>query len=297
MKEAFENLVGKILNVPKDKLAEVIYESDGVTLKADAVDVLATMDAERIKALKEANKTELTRMHDTGYSKGKGESLAKYEQDLRELYKIDNKELKGADLIKEIVSKNANVEIDEEKLKLHPRYLELERKLTNDYMPKTEYEKIKAEFDGYKTEIEKSKIGGAVKADAIKAFRALKPVLSKDPVRATNQETDFANKLLQFEYELQDDGNHIIKRDGKRLENANGHPVSFNDFVKEQASQFFDFEQQEDRSNSGNRNETIFNIDVKLPATEKEYQKALANESDPKKAVALMKAWELKNGN
>ena len=295
MKEAFDNLVGKILNLPKEKLAD-FYESDGTTLKADAVDTLATLDAQRIKQLKDANKEELTRMHDTGYSKGKGESLSKYENDLRETFGVDNKELKGIDLIKEVIAKNAKVDMDEEKIKLHPRFLELERKLENDYMPKAEYDKVKAEYEEFKTTIEKTKVTSVVKAEAIKVFRSLKPVLSKDPVRATNQESDFANKLTSYEFELQDDGNHIIKVNGKRLENANGHAVSFADFVKSEASKYYDFEQQGEKGNSGNANDGGgSSSNVTLPSTEAEYVDMLANEPDPKKQVALMNAWKEKH--
>lgn len=295
MKEQFNNLVGKILNIPEDKLAD-LYESDGVKLKSDAIDQLVQIDADRIKAIKDANKEELTRMHDTGYSKGKGESLTKYEELLRSEFAIENKELKGIDLVKEIVSKNAKIEMDEEKIKLHPRYIELERKLTNDYMPKAEYDKVKNEFDEFRTQIDKSKVTNTIKTDALKAFRALKPVLSTDPVKATNQENDFIEKFNKFEYEIQTDGNHIIKIDGKRLENANGYPVTFADFVKSQASNYFDFSKQDKKGNAGNgKDDDDDGIIVTLPETEKEYMSMLANEADPKKQVALMHAWEAKS--
>jgi hypothetical protein len=295
MKEQFNNLVGKILNIPEDKLAD-LYESDGVKLKSDAIDQLVQIDADRIKAIKDANKEELTRMHDTGYSKGKGESLTKYEESLRSEFAIENKELKGIDLVKEIVSKNAKIEMDEEKIKLHPRYIELERKLTNDYMPKAEYDKVKNEFDEFRTQIDKSKVTNTIKTDALKAFRALKPVLSTDPVKATNQENDFIEKFNKFEYEIQTDGNHIIKIDGKRLENANGYPVTFADFVKSQASNYFDFSKQDKKGNAGNvKDDDDDGIIVTLPETEKEYMSMLANEADPKKQVALMHAWEAKS--
>lgn len=293
MKKQFNDLVGKILNLPDEKLAD-LYESDGTTLKSDAVEQLIKIDAERIKAIKESNKEELTRMHDTGYSKGKGESLTKYEETLRTEFGIENKELKGVDLVKEIVSKNAKVEMDEEKIKLHPRYIELERKLSNEYMPKAEYDKVKAEFDEFKTQIDKSKITNAIKTDAVKVFRSLKPVLSADATIATNQENDFIEKLVKFEYEIQADGNHIIKSDGKRMENANGYPVSFADFVKAQASNYFDFAKQDNKGNAGNGGDGD-PIIVTLPATEKEYMVMLANESDPKKQVAIMNAWKEKN--
>lgn len=298
MKDQFNNLVGKILNIPNEQILADFYESDGTTLKADAIDRLAQLDADRIKAIKEANKSKLTEMHDTGYSKGKAEALAKYENDLRTEFGVENKELKGIDLIKEVVAKNAKVEIDEEKIKLHPRYLELERKLTNDYMPKAEYERTKAEFDAFKTQIEMSKVNSVIKEDAVKVFLSLNPVLSKDANKAVNQQKDFVEKLLAYQFEIQSDGNHIIKQGDKRLENANGHPVSFADFVKSEADKYFDFEVQSDRGNGGNKNNGSGGSGggtVKVPQTLEEYNEALANESDPKKAVELMNAWKAKH--
>ena len=84
MNEIFNNLVGRILNIPNEKILADYYESDGTTIKADALDKLVEMDAIRIKGIKESNKTELTRMHDDGYSKGKAESLSKFEKQLRD---------------------------------------------------------------------------------------------------------------------------------------------------------------------------------------------------------------------
>ncbi len=293
MNEALNNLVGRVLNISNEQLAD-FYESDGTTLKADAIDRLAQLDADRIKGIKDNLKEEITKKHDEGYSKGKVESLSKFEKQLREEYKIETADLKGVDLIKEIVSKNAKVEIDEEKLKLHPRYLELERKLTNDYLPKAEYDKLKAEYDEFKTTLEKTKTYSVIKDDAIKAFRELKPVLSKDATRALNQENDFITKLLAYEYEIQENGAHIIKKDGKRLETANGYAVTFADFIKSEASKYFDFEVQDDKGNAGNKGNNN-NSNITIPTDEKEYQKMLANETDPVKAMALVTAWKAKN--
>lgn len=289
--EDIKKLAGLIFNLTDDKLAEYV-EPDG-KLKEDAVDRLVELDAQRIRAIKEAHKAELTRMHDDGYKKGQGESLAKYESKLKEELGIQS-DAKGIDLIKEMIAKNSKVEIDEDKIKLHPRYIELEKKLNNEFISKSEYEKVKAEFDQYKDQIEKANTYSSVKQEALKVFRGLKPVLSKDPVKATNQEADFVNKLIQFEYDIQEDGNHIIKQGGKRLETANGYPVSFADFVKSEASKYYDFEVQDPRSNAGNNNNGG-GLNVILPKNEKEYQIMLATETDPAKAVALVTAWEKMN--
>lgn len=294
MNELLESLVGKTLNLPKEQLAGILYEPDGTTLKADAIEKLVEIDAQRIKSIKDAHKEDLTRMHDEGYSKGKGESLSKWEKQIKEELGLET-DTKGIDLIKEAIAKNSKVEMDEEKIKLHPKYLELERKLNNEYLPKAEYDKVKAEFDEFKQQIEVTKVNSVVKQDAVRVFRSLKPVLSKDPVKSTNQETDFVNKLTQFEYELQNDGNHVIKIGGKRLETANGYPISFADFVKSEASKYYDFEQQDQRGNAGNADSDGSGGNIMFPQSEREFLEMLANETDPAKAVALNNAWKAKN--
>jgi len=275
MNQLLESLVGKTLNLSKEQLAELIYEPDGTTLKADAVEKLAELDAQRIASLKQGHKDELTRMHDEGYSKAKGEALSKFEKQLKDELGLQT-DAKGIDLIKEAIAKNSKIEIDEEKIKLHPRYIELEKKLNNEYISKAEYDKISQEFNEFKDQIEITKVNSVIKQDALKVFRSLKPVLSKDPVKATNQESDFVAKLTSFEYDLNDDGNHIIKTNGKRLETSNGYPVLFADFVKSEASKYYDFEQQDDKGNAGNKGGGGAGGFV-APKNEKEYQIMLAN--------------------
>ncbi len=291
MKETLEQLVGKLLNLPKEKVAE-LYESDGETLKADAIDQLVQIDAARIKAIKDSHKEELTRIHDEAYSKAKGESLAKWEKQIKDELGLTT-DAKGIDLIKEAIAKNSKIEIDEEKIKLHPRYIELEKRLNNEYISKAEYDKVKQEFDEFKGMIDKTRVVSAVKQDAVKIFRGLKPVLSKDPVKATNQENDFVEKLTQFDYEIQNDGNHVIKSGGKRLETQNGFPVSFADFVKSEAQKYYDFEIQDPKGNAGNNN-TGGGLNIVIPQTEAEFRTMLATEPDPQKQIALVNAWKAK---
>ena len=290
MSEFIEGLVGRTLNLPKEKVAEILYESDGTTIKADAIDKFIEIDSLRIKALKEAHKDELTKMHDRAYSEAKGETLAKYEKQLKEELGLTT-DAKGIDLIKEAISKGAKVELDEEKVKLHPRYIELEKKLNQDFISKAEYDKVKSEFDEFKTQIEKVKVSSVIKQDAIRIFRALKPVLSHDPIKATNQEDDFVDKLIAFDYDIQGDGNHIIKNDGKRMETSNGYPIGFADFVKSEASKYYDFQLQDDKGNAGNK-QAGSGTSMIFPQSEQEYTIMLANEPDPAKAIALMTAWK-----
>jgi len=292
-KDLLKSLVGKTLNMPDDEIAS-IYTEDG-KLKDDALDLLVNKDADRIKALKDAHKDELTKVHDKGYKKAQAESLSNFEKELREEFQITDSTAKGKELVKEILSKMAkDTHLTEEQVKLHPKFLELERKLTGEYVPKTDYEKVVGDFDLYKKTFEQRQVLQTITQDAVKIFRSLKPVLSKDPAKATNQENKFMQEFAAYEYEVQADGNHIIKVDGKRLETANGHPVTFADFVKGRAAELYDFEVQDDKGGTGNKG-GAGGGSVTVPKTEREYLVAIAGESDPAKRVAIKKAWDERN--
>lgn len=283
----------KALNITDEQFAEIVYSDDKGTMKENAIDELLRLDAERVAKLKSSNKEELTKMHDKGHQKGLAEGLSKFEGSLKEQFGVETN-LQGVDLVKEIIAKiGKDTNLDDEKVKLHPLYLALERKVGTDYIERAEYEKVKGEFDGYKSNIEKEKITGVVSVDAIKFFRSLNPVLSKNQTIAFNQEADFVAKLKAFEYEVQPDGNHVVKIDGKRLENAQGHPVLFNDFVKQQAEKYFDFEVQGQKGSAGNNNNGGSGGASKSFAfkTKEEYIKAQASESDPQVKIAMMHFW------
>ncbi len=162
MNEFIEGLVGKTLNLPKEKVAELLYEPDGTTIKPDAIDTIVSLDALRIKSLKDAHKDELTKIHDEAYGKAKGEALTKWEKQIKEELGITT-DAKGIDLVKEAISKAANVQMDEEKIKLHPKFIELEKKLNQDFISKAEYDKVKQEFDEFKSQVDRFKITSVVK--------------------------------------------------------------------------------------------------------------------------------------
>jgi len=293
MSDLLTDFVGKSLNLPNEKIAEILYSDDGVTVKENALEELLRLDSERIKSARQLSKERESELHDKGYKKAQAETLSKFEQSLKEQFGVDTAS-QGLELVKDIIAKiSKDTNLDDDKVKLHPLYVSLERKLGSDYVAKAEYEKLNGDFEGYKSNMEKEKVMGVVKADALKSFRGLRPVLSKDPAKAINQESDFLAKLGNFDYEIQADGSHIIKVDGKRMENSQGHPVLFNEFVKSQAERYFDFEVQGDKGGSGNRNEP--NQKVTIPQNKQEYLLAITNESDPQKRVALRNAWEASN--
>ena len=297
MSEILKDFAVKALNLTDEQFAEIVYsDAEHTTVKDNAIQELLRLDAERVKTLKAANKVELTEKYNSGHQKGLAEGLGKFEQTLKEQFGVGDSTAIGVDLVKEILVKQGkNIDIDDEKVKLHPLYRKLEVALEKDYIAKADYDKVVGEFDGYKNNIQKNEIlSTVVNVDAVREFRSLNPVLSADPVRAINQENAFLNTLKTFEYEKQADGNHIIKVDGKRLENAQGHPIPFKEFIRQQAEMSFDFKVQGDKGSAGNNNNAggagagkSFSF-----KTKEEYLKAQVSESDPQTKIAMMHAWE-----
>jgi len=295
MPDVLKDFAVKSLNLTDEQFAEIVYSDDKGTVKEDAIQRLLALDAERIKNAKSIAKERETELHDKGYKKAQAESLIKFEGSLKEQFGVESTS-QGIDLVKEIIAKiSKDTNLDDDKVKLHPLYLQLERKVGTDFVAKAEFEKVKGEFDGYKSQVEKDKVNSIVINDALRDFRSLKPVLSKDPSKALNQEQRFLNELKSFEYEVQSDGNHVVKIDGKRLENAQGHPVLFRDFVKQRAELQFDFELQGTKGNGGNDNSQNNDVHVTVPTDKRAYLVALNNETDPHKRVAMMNAWNEAN--
>ena len=225
-------------------------DDDKEVLVDNFADLLAKKDAERVSKIEETYKNKLTEIHDKGYQKAQKETLSKFEKQIKEKYGYETDKT-GVDLIDDLYSQASKGNGQSQDIKTHPDYLKLERSLQTDYIPKQKYEEITGEFDTFKQNVEKNQTIGRVKEDARKVFRSLNPILSKDPKKAANQEAEFLRKFETFDYQLQDDGNHVIMTNGGRLENEHKNPVMFTDFVKNKASELYDFAEQSPKGSSG----------------------------------------------
>jgi hypothetical protein len=282
-----KDLAVKVFGMTDDEVQSLFDKTDeGEKLKKDAVAILARRDQERLKRIKEEHKAELTEKYDSGYSEAKKKERQKFEDEIRQAFGVESKSF-GIDLVKEVVSHNK----PSDDVKKHPEYLALERKLTGEYVPKTELEKVINEFDSFKQNVERSQVISRVKNDAKAIFHSLNPILPKDPKKASNQEADFLAKLEGYDFQVQDDGNHLILKEGKRLENENMNPVAFSDLVKDLTLRYFDVAEQQPKGNSG------ASPDVAAPTrftNKDEFMRAYQKEADPKKRVAMYEEAEAK---
>jgi hypothetical protein len=251
--EQIKTFAVTVLGMTDDEAQSLYTKTDDGTLKlADNIsDILAAKDAERINRIESGYKQKMTDLHDKAYQKAQKEVLSRFEKEVKTRYGYDTDKM-GIELIEDIVSQASSGSKEGIKdIKTHPDYLKLERQLQTEYVPKAKLDEVSAQFESFKTHVEKSSVVNKVKEDARKVFRSLNPILSKDPKRAANQEAEFLAKLESFEYQVQDDGNHVILKDGGRLENEHKNPVLFSDFIRSKASELYDFAEQSTKGNSG----------------------------------------------
>ena len=267
------NAASKYFNKTDEELTALLYEDDGdgnLKLRENAADVLIGLDAKRIERIKDEASKGATEKFDQGYQKAQKDVLSKFEKDLRDKYGVESNKT-GIDLIDDIIgTASKGGEITEDTLKTHPLFLRLENETKKEYDARIK--EVKEEFDSYKENVEREKSMSAVKNKARAAFLSLNPVLSEDKAKAENQIAMFLEGLKPFGY-IPDNDTFIITENDKRKEDGHGNPLSFDNFIKQQAEKTFDFKVQDRRQSPGNMPGTGV---IKTKVTKKEYSELVA---------------------
>lgn len=285
----------KLFNKTEDELAELIYEksedSDELVIKEGALDSIIDLDTKRVAKIKESsvNQKDLQERFDQGFNKGFKEGKEELEAELRKSAGVESA-AKGSELIQEVIKNISECNLpSEDQIKTHPVYLELEK----NSVRKDEHQQVVAEFENFKLNQERNSKLQTIRKDAIVVRNKLNPVLSEIPEVAQTRQDDYLAKFDSYDYELDENGNHIISKDGKRLEDAHGNPLKFSDFAASIASKCYEFNKADDIDNSGNRNFPK-NGNISVPKTEKEYLEKwaeLKNAGRTEDATKLHLAW------
>ena len=255
--EVLGTLLGTSLKVPSDKLAE-LKEADG-SWKDDAPDKLLAFDADRVTALNTSWEEKLSATKGTL----KREVLEDLEKKLRDEFGVKDAPAKGVDLVKHIVQTKlaGGVALTEEQVKAHPAYIAVEAQVRE--FPTILEGKVKERETALQTEFKTKAQTAAAIAKAKTIFQGMRPILPKNPEVAAAQmtlvENFIAGHKLQFVEDAQGNLTDIIpmKADGSgRLEDAHGHPVKYDDLVKQGAVRFFEFEQGEYKQGAPDPNGT-----------------------------------------
>lgn len=285
-------LLTKAYTRSEQELTDLLYkkadDSDEMILRDDALDLLLDIDVQRVQNI-QANTKPDKKILDDQYSRGKRETMEGFEKEVREKYSLDS-EKTGIELIDEVITSQTKQtkpkEITVEDVKKHPAYLELEQ----NSVPKTKHDELQKEYDNFKQDRDKSEKLTKVQEFVLKEFELLKPVHSENPEVRINRQKDFLAKFSQWDYQLQD-GNDplILDENGNRLEDGHGNPVSWKDFVKKNASLYYDFKKQNGKPGSGNDGDGD-PIEIQVPKSVEEYTQMVLNETDPAKRIKIQEA-------
>jgi len=289
-KEILTGLLTKAYNKSSEEIAELLYtkdaDSEEVTLKEGALDLVLDMDLNRVEKLKSSakpDKDSLKSLRDQTIK----EIMEDFEKKLKAKYSLESSS-KGLDLVQEIIDQVSDCDISDEKVKQHPHYLEMEQ-TKNEAI-----ETLQQEHEDYKLNQDRRSRLGRVNNDVLGIFASLNPIESENTVVAQTRRDDFLKKFEGYDYDIKEDGNHFVKLDGNRVEDNHGNPVKFNDFVKNIATMNYDFKQGDDRGNAGNTGGNGSGGSVDIPKTEKEYLASMTDlmqRGDKEGVIKLNQAW------
>lgn len=293
-KDLLLGLLSKTLNKTPEELQELLYQKTGnngdIALREEALDLLLSEEEKRIGKIKGDTKPSKEQLEGQ-YKRGIKEKAEEFENFIRKDQGFES-DLTGKDLLKayaEHIQKSVKTGLSDEKFRLDPRFIEAEKKWKA--IMEDETGKIKTEFDHFKSGVEKNQKFSIVSRDIRKTFEGLKPVLSENPVVRENQINEFIDKFKGYDYDLADDNNHVISKEGKRLDGKLGYPVKFTEFVSEQAKSYFDFHKQEKKDGAaGTQGQAGGNITI--PKSEQEYNKMINNAKTPQERIAVQDAWQ-----
>lgn len=290
-------------NISEEQAAELVFpksEDDDTKLdrskvKDGVLEALLSRDAERVTALK-GEKVDKTAIYNTAYADAKKNVLPKEEKKLAEKYGIELGKKKLPELVESIVSgqlEAAKVEVNDDTVKKHPLFLKLERSKATEIEALTS--KYEEALKGVETQYKRKEQLTTIKDVGAGYFTGLNPILSSDATKANNQTKRFLKQLEQFDY--QEDGeNHILlDSEGKRLEDAHGHPITLKQKVQELASAEFDFKVQDNKGGGGNKNKPGSGVNV--PSSKEEYNKAIFEAKTVEQRATITAAYEAAGGS
>jgi len=285
-------LAGLLTTVYKksdDEVAALLEKADGEDFdaKAELAELLAS-DKDRVNKIKKD-------VFDQGHQKGKSESLADLEKQVRSEYSITDDSIKGLDLIKAVhaLDREANNKgLTDDDVKKHQAYIALQKKL--DDAQKDVETKVTTAVTEAESKFNRERTLSKAKAKALEVFESLNPVLSADPQRAAKQKELFLKEIEAYDFDTADDNSFIVKKEGKALGDDHGNLVDFSSLVKNTASSMFDFKQSTDRGSEGNKTTTTPGA-VKTPKTEDEYNAIIMDDSIPvAERRTIKEAWSKK---
>ena len=244
MKNQFLKLATKITGKTEQEIQEKLFNGDD--LNEDAADVLLSELETKISKAK----GDQTESFNKGYAKAEAKFKGEAERKFAESTGLD---IEDGETIETLIEKykEANkpkkAAMPDDEVKKHPLYRALEK----ERVPKSEFDRVNAEFEQYKAQSARREVLGAVKPKVWSVVAGMNPILPKEQKVSETIKSAFLSNFDNYDYQVENDEILVVK-DGKRIEDKLGNPLKFDDFVKSEATNYFEFMAQPARGGAGN---------------------------------------------
>lgn len=244
--KTFQYIATKLLNLTDEEVQSRFF--DGEDLKDTAADELLSAIGTKLTTAKQGE----TEAFNKGFKKAEAKYKAEAENTIKGVLGVEigeGEEL--SDVVAKWHSENKKKStFTDDDVKKHPLYRQLEK----ERVPKEEHEKVLGEFEWYKQQAAKREVLAQVKPKVWSTVAAMNPKLPTDQSVAETYKTMFLNNFDSYDYQIENDDILILK-EGKRVEDSFGNPLKFQDFVKSNATKYFEFQKQEPTGGAGNKND------------------------------------------
>ena len=290
--------IAKAQGLSEEQVAGLLYQTpegeDNPVLKENALQELLDLDKKRVVELKKSVDT--TKFFQQGYDKARGEVLSKEERKIAEKFGIEES-LKLGDLVDAVVKKQTETltkdsELTDDKVKIHPIYLALEKAKKEELTKLSETHKT--EIETLNSQFQNTQIWNETSGKILNYFNSLNPVLPKNAKLAQNQRNDFIEKFKDYEFQIvEGQKDPVVLKGGKRIEDSHGNPVTLQSLVTSTTMNYFELAKQNDKGNSGNGGgDSGGQFSIKVPKNEEEFNKAFFEASTAEERTAIKEAYE-----
>ena len=268
--------LSKLYKIEPETIASLYNEA------GDLVDFSAILDldAKRIQKLKSDSNSQ--------YQRGIKEGALKIENAVKEKYELES-DLQGVELVDHLITKK----IDETRtsstkdITKHPDYIKLQ--VDVDKKLKERDKEWEAKLTAREAEINAAQLFEKVSKRALANLKARNPIMPTDPRKAQTWEEVYLAELRKGKYmEGDDDSIIVLNAESKPLTNSHGKTITFDEYEKEIADKYFDYQKAEDRSSPGNKDSSKQFSNT--PKTQEEFEARLKDPKiTPKERIELIK--------
>lgn len=298
MEEILIAFMSKTLNIDKEQVAELVKNAEG-ELKETALTDLLNLDKERVSRLSKGNDDELKTRFDNGYAKAKGEVLGEFEKTIREKFEFQS-DKKGFELVTDLVeSRVSSLKKDgltPDSIKKSSTYLDLVEHKNKEMQDKIDA--LTNDYDGKINMFKSAEVSKKITEEAFGIIDMLKPVLSEDLTRATNQKKSIVERILNTnKFEINEGRIILLNADGKIMEDEHKNPIPFDKMVRDTTVSLFDLKKSEERSSAGgpgsgaDDKKIPFKWNGTAPTNDENYIKLISNADSLEEKQAITKAF------